>query len=136
VPIVINPIGVLVATVLLTPLTLTEAVSLQPEVFEERILLSGFLMENPGVAAVWAYLIFSLALGSVPSRKDLSSLPAVLLLFALGVLALSFFREGTENALLLALADLSARAMGIYALPAAVAATAALLLALWSRRLR
>jgi hypothetical protein len=135
-PIVINPIGVLVATVLLTPLTLTEAVSPQPEVFEERILLSGFLTENPGVAAVWAYLIFSFALGSVPSREDLSSLPVVLLLFALGVLALSFFREGSENALLLALADLSARAMGIYALPAAVAATAALLLALWSRRLR
>ena len=134
-PIVLNPIGILVITVLLTPLTLTEAVSPQPEVFEERILLSGFLTENPGMGAVWAYLVFSFALGSVPSREDLSSLPAVLLLFALGVLALSFFREGSGNALLLALAELSARAVGIYALPAGVAATAALLLALWSWRL-
>jgi hypothetical protein len=134
-PVVLNPIGILVVTVLLTPLALAEVVSPQPEVFEERILSSGFLTQSPGMAAAWTYLAFSFALGSVPSREDLSSLPVVLLLFALGVLALSFFREGSGNALLLALAELSARAVGIYALPAAVAATAALLLALWSRRL-
>ena len=122
-------------TVLLTPLALAEVVSPQPEVFEQRILSSGFLTESPGMAAAWAYLAFSFALGSVPSREDLSSLPVVLLLFALGVLALSFFREGSGNALLLALAELSTRVVGIYALPAAVAAAAALLLALWSRRL-
>jgi hypothetical protein len=88
------------------------------------------------VAAAWAYLAFSFALGSVPSREDLSSVPVALLLFALGVSVLSFFREGSQDALLLALAELSARAAGIYALPAAVAAAAALLLGLWGRRLR
>ncbi len=135
-PVVLNPTGVLLVTILLTPLTLPEVIDPRLEVFEERILSSGFLTESPGMAAAWAYLAFSFALGSVPSREDLSSLPVVLLLFALGVLALSFFREGSGNALLLALAELSARAVGIYALPAALAAAAALLLALWSRRLR
>jgi hypothetical protein len=135
-PVVLNPIGVLVATVLLTPLTLTEVLTPQPEVFEERILSSGFLTQSPVVAAAWAYLAVSFALGSVPSREDLSSVPAALLLFALGVFVLSFFREGSEDALLLALAELSARVEGIYALPAAVAAAAALLLGLWGRRLR
>ena len=127
--------GVLVVTVLLTPLMVTEVVSLHPEVFKERILSSGFLLGSPGVAAAWGYLAFSFALGSVPSREDLSSMPAVLLLFALGVLALSFFREGSQDHLL-ALAELSAQAAGIYSLPAAVAATAALLLALRGRGLR
>jgi hypothetical protein len=88
------------------------------------------------MAAAWAYLAFSFALGSVPSREDLSSAPAVLLLFALGVFALSLFREGSEDTLLPALAELSARVAGIYALPAAVAAAAALLLGTWGRRLR
>ena len=135
-PVVLNPIGVLAVTALLTPLTLTEVLVPQPEVFEERILASGFLTQSPVVAAAWAYLAFSFALGSVPSREDLSSVPVALLLFALGVSVLSFFREGSQDAFLLALAELSARAAGIYALPAAVAAAAALLFALWSRRLR
>ena len=135
-PVLLNPMGVLVVTVLLTPLTVTEVISPQPEVFMERILSRGFLLGSPGVAAAWGYLAFSFALGSVPSREDLSSLPAVLLLFALGVLALSFFREGSQDHLLLALTELSAHAAGIYSLPAAVAATAALLLALRGRGLR
>ena len=135
-PVVLNPIGVLAVTALLTPLTLTEVLIPQPEVFEERILSSGFLTQSPVVAAAWAYLAFSFALGSVPSREDLSSVPVALLLFALGVSVLSFFREGSQDALLLALAELSARAAGIYALPATVAAAAALLLGLWSWRLR
>ena len=135
-PVVLNPVGVLVVTVLLTPLTLTEIVDPRLEIFEERILSSGFLIESPGAAAVWAYLAFSFALGSVPSREDLSSAPAALVLFALVVFALGFFREGSENALFLALTELSARAVGIYALPMAVAAAVALLLGLWDRRLR
>ena len=135
-PVVLNPIGVLAVTALLTPLTLTEVLIPQPEVFEERILSSGFLTQSPVVAAAWAYLALSFALGSVPSREDLSSVPVALLLFALGVSVLSFFREGSQDAFLLALAELSARAAGIYALPAAVAAAAALLLGLWGRRLR
>ena len=135
-PVVLNPIGVLVVTFLLTPLTLTEVTDPRPEVFEERILSSGFLMHSPGVAGVWAYLAVSFALGSVPSREDLSSVPAVLLLFALGVFTLSFFQEGPDYPLLFALAELSTRAAGIYALPAAVAATATFLLALCNRQLR
>ncbi len=135
-PVVLNPAGVLAVTVLLTPLTLMEVVDPRPEVFEERILWSGFLLGSPGAAAAWAYLAFGFALGSVPSREDLSSVPAALLLFALGVLALSYFREGSEDALLLALTELSIRLVGIYALPATVAATVALLLGLWGRRLR
>lgn len=132
-PVVLNPTGVLAATVLLTPLTLTEVLHLQPQVFEERILWDGFLVENPGVTALWAYLAFSFALGSVPSREDLASVPAALLLFASGVLALGFFQESPEDTLLLALTQLSTWAVGIYALPAAVAATSALLLGLWGR---
>ena len=99
-------------------------------------MASGFLAGSPLVFAVWAYLSLSFALGSVPSREDLSSVPAALLLFALGVLALGLFREGSGEALLLALAELSARAAGIYALPATVAAAAALILSLWGRRSR
>jgi hypothetical protein len=135
-PVVLNPIGILVVTILLTPLTLTEAIDPRPEVFEERILWSGFLVDSPGVAVVWAYLALSFALGSVPSREDLSSLPAALLLFALGVLVLGFFLGSSGEALLLALARFSARAVEIYALPVLVAATAALLLGLWGGRLR
>lgn len=135
-PMILNPIGIVVVTTLLTPLALSEVIDPQPEVLEERILASGFLVGDPGVAAAWIYLAFSFALGSVPSREDLSSVPAALLLFAVGVFALSFFMEGSEDALLLALSELSVRATGIYALPAAVAAITTLVLGIWSRRLR
>jgi hypothetical protein len=133
---VLNPVGILMVTVLLTPLTLPEVVDLQPGILEERMFSSEFLVENPGVAAVWTYLAFSFALGSLPSREDLSSVPGTLLLFALGVFALSFFQEGSGDALLLALAELSQWAAGIYALPTGVAAVGALLLGLWNWRLR
>ena len=135
-PVVLNPMGVLLVTVLLTPLTLTEVVDPRLDVFEERIFSSRFLIESTGVAAVWVYLAFSFALGSVPSREDLSSVPAALLLFAVGVLALSSLQEGSEDALLLALNEFSTLVLGIYALPAAVAATAALLAGFWSERWR
>lgn len=135
-PVVLNPVGVLVVTTLLTPLTLAEVVEPQPEIFGERLLSSGFLTERPGMAAVWAYLAFSFALGSVPSREDLASVPAALLLFALVVFALNFFRDAPEDTLLLTLAEISGLASGIYALPAAVAATVAVFFGLWSGRLR
>jgi hypothetical protein len=135
-PVVLNPVGVLMVTALLTPLTLAEVVDPRAEVFEERILASGFLAGSPGLAALWAYLAFSFALGSVPSRQDLSSVPAALVLFALGVLVLSLFRKGSEEALLLALTELSARAAGVFALPVVVAVGAALLLGLWGRGVR
>jgi hypothetical protein len=88
------------------------------------------------VAAVWAYLAFSFALGSVPSREDLASVPAVLLLFALVAFTLNFFGSAPEDTLLLTLAELSKRVSGVYALPTAVAATAAILLGFWGGRLR
>lgn len=135
-PVVLNPIGILTATTLLTPLSLAEVLYPQPEVFNARILASGFLENHLLTAAVWIYLAFSFALGSVPSREDLTSVPAALLLFALGVFTLSFFRRGSGDALLLALTDLATWLAGVYALPAAVAATGAFLLGLWSSRLR
>ncbi len=134
-PLILNPTGVLAITILLTPLTLTEVLILQPEIFEERILLSGFLTQSPVVVTAWAYVAFSFALGSVPSREDFSSVTVTLLLFGIGVFVLSFFQDGSQD-VLLALAGLSAWAAGIYALPAAVAAVAALLVTPWSRRLR
>ena len=134
-PMVLNPVGILMVTVLLTPLTLPEVVDPQPGILVERIFSSEFFVESPDVVAVWAYFAFSFALGSVPSREDLSSVPAAFLLFALGVFALSFFQEGSGDALLLALAELSRWAAGIYALPTGLAAAGALLLGLWDRRL-
>ena len=80
-PIVLNPLGVLVVTALLTPLTLAEVTDPQFEVVKEGILTSGFLTGSPLVAATWIYLSLSFALGSVPSREDLSSVPAALLFF-------------------------------------------------------
>ena len=63
-------------------------------------------------------------------------MPAAFLLFALGVIVLSFFQEGSGGTLLLALAELFEWAAGIYALPTGVAAAGALLLGRWDWRLR
>jgi hypothetical protein len=87
-PILLNPLGILLATALLTPLTLAEVTDPQFEVIKEGILTSGFLTGSPLVAATWIYLSLSFALGSVPSREDLSSVPAALLFFGGGVLGL------------------------------------------------
>ncbi len=106
-PVVLNPVEVLAVIALLTPLTWMEVVGPRPKVFEERILWSGFLTESLGMAIVWAYLGFSFALGSVPSRKDFSSVPVLLLLFALTTFILSFFREASENTLLPNLAEMN-----------------------------
>jgi hypothetical protein len=46
-PIVLNPLGVLVVTALLTPLTLAEVTDPQFEVVKEGILTSGFLTGSP-----------------------------------------------------------------------------------------
>ncbi len=68
----------------------------------------------------------SLALGSVPSREDLSGLPAVLLVFGGGVLLVGLFGMGSGNAFS-AIHDLAAAAAGLYALPATVALVAAVM---------
>jgi hypothetical protein len=124
-PVLLNPLGILLVTALLTPLTLSEVAAPSFATVTDG-LADGFLAETPLLAAVWAYLSLSLALGSVPSREDLSSLPAVLLVFGGGVLLLGLLRIGSAN-VFSAIHDLAALAAGLYALPAAVALVAALL---------
>ncbi len=135
-PILLNPLGILLVTALLTPLTFAEVANPRFEVLREGILTNGFLADSPIVAAIWTYLSLSFALGSVPSREDLSSLPAALLLFGGGVLLISFLRENSESSIAAALYDLSVIAARLYSLPAAVAAIAAVVAGLWERTTR
>jgi hypothetical protein len=132
-PILLNPLGVLVVTALLTPLTLAEVTDPHFEVVNEVVLTSGFLTGSPLVAAIWIYLSLSFALGSVPSREDLSSVPAALLFFGGGVLLVSFLRGGSERAITGALYDLSAFAVHMYSLPATIAVAAAVMIGFWGR---
>ena len=132
-PILLNPLGVLVVTALLTPLTLAQVTDPRFEVVNEVVLTSGFLTGNPLGAATWIYLSLSFALGSVPSRADLSSVPAALLFFGGGVFLVGFLRGGSESAITGALYDLSALAVRIYSLPATVAVAAAVMIGLWGR---
>lgn len=125
-PVLLNPLGILLVTALLTPLTFSEAADPSLATFEDA-LSGGFVAQAPLLAAGWAYLSLSLALGSVPSREDLASLPAVLLIFGGGVLLLGLFGPGSEGVLSSGVHDLAALAAGLYALPAAVALVAALL---------
>lgn len=135
-PILLNPLGLLLVTALLTPLTFQEVANPRLAIIGENFLSSGYLTASPLLAAIWAYLSLSFALGSVPSRKDLASLPVMLILFGGGICLISLFREGTENGLSSAIYELSALAAGLYVLPATVAALAALMMGLWGRRPR
>lgn len=96
---------------------------------------SGFLTDTPLLATTWVYLSLSFALGSVPSRDDLSSLP-VLLIFGCGILLIGLLRIGSESVLSSAIYDLSALAASLYALPATVAVVAALTMGLAGRVIR
>jgi hypothetical protein len=135
-PILLNPLGVLLVTALLTPLTLSEVTDPQFEVVKAGILTSGFLTGSPLVATTWMYLSLSFALGSVPSREDLSSVPAALLLFGGGVFLVSLLQGGSESTITGALHDLSALAARVYALPAMVAGAAAVMVGIWDRTSR
>jgi len=126
-PVLLNPLGTLLVTALLTPLNLSEAADPSLAALENGLVSSGFFVESPLLGAVWAYLSLSFALGSVPSREDLSGLPAVLLIFGSGVFLLGLVRVGSGN-VFSAVHDLAALAAGLYALPAAVALVAALLI--------
>lgn len=130
-PMLVNPLGLLIVTAVLTPLTFHEVTSPTVEVVAGRIVTSGFLTDVPLLAALWGYLSLSLALGSVPSREDLSGLPLMLMLFGGGSLLIGLLRTGSESVLSSALNDLSAVAVGLYALPATVASVAALMIGLW-----
>lgn len=134
-PILLNPLGLLVVTALLTPLTFREVANPSVRVTVETLLESGFLTDAPLLAAIWAYLSLSFALGSVPSREDLSSLPVLLLIFGGGIFLVGLLRTGS-NGLSSAIYDLSALAAGLYALPATVAAVAALAVGLAGRAIR
>jgi hypothetical protein len=132
-PILLNPLGVLVVTALLTPLTLAQVTDPHFEVINQAVLTSGFLTDSPLVVAAWIYLSLSFALGSVPSRADLSSVPAALLFFGAGVFLVGFLREGSESTITGALYDFSALAVRVYSLPATVAVAAAVVITLWVR---
>jgi len=128
-PILLNPLGLLFVTALLTPLTLQEVASPAVRVVVVGIFASGFLTRAPLLVAIWVYLSLSFALGSVPSREDLSTLPVMLLVFGGGILLFALLRIGAESVLSSAIDDLSALAAGLYSLPATVAAVAALTMA-------
>ena len=135
-PIVFNPLWLVLGTALLTPLTFQEVANPSVGVLKEEILTSGFLTATPLLGFGWTYLTLSFALGSVPSREDLSSLPIMLLIFGGGIFFIGFFRVGSHNVLSSAIYDMSTLAAGLYALPATVAAVAALTIGLWERTSR
>ena len=135
-PILLNPLGLLLVTALLTPLTFREVVSPSGGVVAEGIFASGFLTESPLLAAIWVYLSLSFALGSVPSREDLASLPLLLVIFGGGIILFNLLVTGSESLLSPAIYDLSALAAGLYALPATVAVVAALTIGLAGRVIR
>jgi hypothetical protein len=127
-PIILNPLGLLLITAWLTPLTFQEVTNPSFAAWVNGIFAGGFLSATPLLAAVWAYLSLSFALGSVPSREDLAGLPMLLVAFGGGILLVGLLRIGTDS-VLSSIYDLSALAAGLYALPATVAAVAALTLA-------
>lgn len=129
-PLLVNPIGVVAVTVWLTPLPATELLLAGTPWGAAETMISA-LAETaaaPGGAAVvalWAYLAGSFALGSVPSREDLASVPAALLLaagVAAALIALGLTDHANPTAAVLAV---SRAVCGLYALPVAVAALAA-----------
>ena len=132
-PVALNPLGLLFATALLTPLTFRQVADPSVGIVVREIFASGFLTGAPLQAAVWAYLSLSFALGSVPSREDVSGLPLLLTVLGIGVLIVGALRIGTEGVLSSAAYDLSALAAGLYALPAAVAAAGAFAMVLLAR---
>ena len=121
-PVILNPLGLLFTTALLTPLTFRQVADPSVGIVVKGIFASGFPTGAPLQAAVWAYLSLSFALGSVPSREDLSGLPLLLAVLGVGILIVGSLRMGTEGVLSSAAYDLSALAAGLYTLPAAVAA--------------
>ena len=135
-PILLNPLGLLFVTALLTPLTLQEGAHPSVEVMAREIFASGFLTDAPLLATTWVYLSLSFALGSVPSREDLSSLPMLLLIFGCGILLIGLLGTGSEGVLSSAIYDLSELAASLYALPATVAVVAALTMVLAGRVIR
>ena len=86
-PVLLNSLGLLFTTALLTPLTFRQVADPSVGIVVKGIFASGFLTGAPLQAAVWAYLSLSFALGSVPSREDLSGLPLLLAVLGVGILS-------------------------------------------------
>jgi hypothetical protein len=135
-PILLNPLGLLFVTALLTPLTFQEVAKPSVEVVVKEVFASGFLTDTPLLATTWVYLALCFALGSVPSREDLSSLPMLLLTFGAGILLNVLLRTDSESVFSSALYDLSALAASLYALPATVVIVALLTTGLAGRVIR
>jgi hypothetical protein len=135
-PILLNPLGLLFVTALLTPLTFQEVAKPSVEVVVKEVFASGFLTDTPLLATTWVYLALCFALGSVPSREDLSSLPMLLLTFGAGILLNVLLSTDSESVFSSALYDLSALAASLYALPATVAIVASLTMGLAGRVIR
>jgi hypothetical protein len=132
-PVLLNPLGILLVTALLTPLTFKETADPSVGEVAERIFADGYLTDSPLLVVVWAYLSLSFALGSMPSREDLSGLPLLLAMLVAGILLFESPLIGTEDVLSSAAYDLSALAAGLYALPATVAVAGALAIRLLGR---
>ena len=82
-------------TPLLTPLTFQKVANPSANgVVVEGIFASGFLTDAPLLAAFWAYLSLSFALGSVPSDK--TYLVPLLVVFGGGILLLTLLRTGSS----------------------------------------
>lgn len=132
-PVLLNPLGLLLVTALLTPLTFQQVVDPSIKIVVKEILANGFLAANPLLAAIWAYMCLSFALGGVPSQEDLSSLPPMVVVFGGGILLGGLLRIGSESVLFSAIIDLFTLAARLYALPAAVAVVSGLVIMIWRR---
>jgi hypothetical protein len=132
-PVLLNPLGLLLATAVLTPLTFRQATEPSLGIVVKGIFAGGFLTDAPLLAAAWAYLALSFALGSVPSREDLSGLPLLLLVLGAGIVLAGSLGIGAGDVVFSAAHDLITLAAGLYALPAAVAAGGAVAMGLLAR---
>jgi hypothetical protein len=120
-PVLLNPLGILFATALLTPLTFRETADPSVGIVVKGIFAGGFATDAPLLFAAWAYLALSFALGSVPSPEDLSGLPLLLLVLGGGILLAGSLGTGGWGVMFSAAHDLSALVARLYVLPAAVA---------------
>jgi hypothetical protein len=135
-PVLLTPLGILLATVLLTPLTFEEVADPSGGIVVRGIFAGGFPIDAPLLTVAWAYLSLSFALGSVPSREDLSGLPLLLLVLGGGILLAGSLETVAGGVMVSAAFDLSALAARIYVLPAAVAVGGALAIGLLARQSR
>lgn len=128
-PVVANPVGIIVVSAIFLeagPLYVLDLPALEAlQAVVDRSL------EQPLAGALWAYVACSLALGSVPSRSDLSSLPAVVLLLVVAAFAITAIGPDSTDlstiatGMLPVLAAAGELATKLYALPVVVGALAA-----------